>query len=823
MSPSGRSGTPAGPASSLEAAVQLARACDDRRLVARVTISLAFDVGDVRAALAMLDEVEADVDELDHPVLATQRGLLEYRRGRLEAAVDALLMARDLATKADDPSAELKALGNLGAIETLRGDFDAAREHLLRAITLAFDLDQLAWGAMALANLAYVEATEGNLPEALDAFAAAEDGYRRTGTQSELPRLYADHAAALADANLLDDAEHLIDRAVALSAASGNDLEHAELLLVSAEIDLAKGKPDEAHVSAVDAVAAFTRQGRESWLHVAERLRLRAEARLAPDEPGIAEGLVMNGRALAAGGWRSDALSSTLLAALLYTEHGRPDDARALLADVGSDASRGRGADKVVLGRVTAMLATQAGDRSAARRAVSAGLREVAAAQAGLGSLEARSQAAHHGAELIELGARLAIEDGRPRELLHRIEAMRTMVWRAPLVRAPDDEAMASLLTELRRFGAAAVDPEADAADRRAADRQRLLVEREIRTLSRRARGQRGGATTTEEAVADALGRLGDRELVAYANLTGRLWAVVARRGRTSLHDLGEVAALDEHLEVAAFALHRLNRAQGSAASRDAARLLLEEAATSLADLLLPATVARSDGPLVVVPTGALHGVPWRALAPLARSAGVGQPVAQRVVDGEPGRRRADRPPVGPPGRVRRRPAAAVRGRRDRRGQRGLRAGDGRAVGRVDRRRRRRPVRDVRPRAPRVPRLVPHRQPALLDARARRRTADRLRPRAGGVDARGRRAVGLQRRDVGGDQRRHAARAVQRARGVRRVRRDRPADAGQRRARHGRDDPCPRRAGRRRSARHRAGAAPSSWAASSTRSLRRSS
>ena len=190
------------------------------------------------------------------------------------------------------------------------------------------------------ANLAYVE-TVGGQPArgARRLRRRPRTAIAATGTQSDLPRLYADHAAALADANLLDDAEHLIDRAVGLSAAAGNDLEHAELLLVSAEIDLAKGKPDEAHVSAVDAVAAFTRQGRESWLHVAERLRLRAEARLTPDEPGIAEGLVMNGRALAAGGWRSDALSSTLLAALLYVEHGRLDDARALLADVGSDAS----------------------------------------------------------------------------------------------------------------------------------------------------------------------------------------------------------------------------------------------------------------------------------------------------------------------------------------------------------------------------------------------------------------------------------------------------------------------------------------------------
>ena len=185
-------------------------------------------------------------------------------------------------------------------------------------------------------------------------------------------------------------------------------------------------------------------------------------------------------------------------------------------------------------------------------------------------------------------------------------------------MRAPDDEAMASRLTELRRLSAAAGDPDADPDERRAADRQRLRVEREIRTLSRDApAAERGEATTTEDAVADALGQLGAADLLAYANLTGRLWAVVARSGRTSLHDLGDVAALDEHLEVCAFALHRLNRSQGSAASRDAAAQLLDDAATSLADQLLPATVARSRRPLVVVPTGALYGVPWTALAPL--------------------------------------------------------------------------------------------------------------------------------------------------------------------------------------------------------------
>jgi tetratricopeptide (TPR) repeat protein len=346
--------------SSLEEATRLARSSADRELVARVTISLALEVshgGDLAGALTLLDSVERDAGLADQPRLANQRGILLYRHGRLGDAVASLHTARRLAVDGRDVLTELQALVNLGAVESQQGALEAAREHLLEAVTIAFSNDQISLGALALANLAYVETTEGNLPEALDAFASAEDGMRRTDTGADLPRLHADHALALADANLLDDAEHLIDRAVELSAAGGNDLELAELLLVSAEIDLAKGKPDEAHVSAVNAVAAFTRQGRDSWLHVAERLRLRAEARLTPDAPAIAEGLVMNGRALSAGGWRSDALASMLLAALLHAEHGRVDDARALLVEAGPAAARGRGADQLVLGRVVALLA----------------------------------------------------------------------------------------------------------------------------------------------------------------------------------------------------------------------------------------------------------------------------------------------------------------------------------------------------------------------------------------------------------------------------------------------------------------------------------
>ncbi|MGI9052101.1 MAG: CHAT domain-containing protein [Ilumatobacteraceae bacterium] len=609
---------------SLEQSRRLAADAGATSLAARVTISLAFEVahgGDIAVALDLLDGVRDQASGADVARLANQRAILRYRLGQLDAAVADLEEARAVANHYGDTGTLLRVLVNLGGIQAHRGRFAEARQTLLDAIPLAFEVDQVAMAGDALTNLAFIATVEGDLPEALDCFASAEDGYKRSGTRSQLPQLYADHALALTDANLVGDAEPMIDRAIEMSRQSGNDLEVAELLLVSAEIDLALAKPDEAHEAAVDAGARFARQGRDQWWNVAERLRLRAESRLTPDDVAVAEGLAANGRALAAGGWRSEALAAILLAALLHARAGRDDRAAELLADVGVEAARGRAADRLLLGHVVALLAERRGDRAAARRAVTDALRVAAETQAALGSLETRSHAAQHGAELIELGARLAVADGRARELLHRIEAMRTMVWHAPLVRPPDDEAMAAGLTGLRRLNTVIADPETSVDDRSHAEQERLAVERSIRGLDRRARGERvldrRHRTTTEQVVTEAvsdLRTLGDRQALAYADLDGRLLAVAVDRGRCRLHDLGSIEEVAANVDACGFTLHRLNRAQGSEASRKAARDSLLDATTALGVQLVPPAIARSDRPLVVVPTGVLHGVPWTAL-----------------------------------------------------------------------------------------------------------------------------------------------------------------------------------------------------------------
>ncbi|MGH9269938.1 MAG: CHAT domain-containing protein, partial [Ilumatobacteraceae bacterium] len=319
-----------------------------------------------------------------------------------------------------------------------------------------------------------------------------------------------------------------------------------------------------------------------------------------------------------------------------------------LLRRVTGGAGHGRAADRILYGHVTALLAEHRGDRAAARRAVTAGLRVAADTQAALGSLETRSHAAQHGAELIELGARLAVTDGRARELLHRIEAMRTMVSHAPLVRPPDDDTLAARLTELRRLSAIVDDPETSIEERRQAERARQAVERSIRGLDRRTRGaELTDRRTTEQVVAEAvadLRRFDDRQAVAYADLDGRLLAVSVDRGRCHLHDLTAIDSLQSEVDACGFVLHRLNRAQGSAASQAAARSALLDATDRLGELLIPPPIARSDRPLVIVPTGALHGVPWTALEVLrGRSVSVSPSLSGWSAGGRAARARADR------------------------------------------------------------------------------------------------------------------------------------------------------------------------------------
>jgi hypothetical protein len=140
---------------------------------------------------------------------------------------------------------------------------------------------------------------------------------------------------------------------------------------------------------------------------------------------------------------------------------------------------------------------------------------------------------------------------------------------------------------------------------------QRLGLEIDVRRLSRRTRA---GGTTAAMDVAEAIVRLDDRVLLEFAVVDGVLHAVTVVDGDAQLHSVGPVGTVAEAVEAMCFALVRLNRDRVSDASRRVALDTLHSVGSDLANWLVPYVVADPDRPLVVVPSAALHGLPWHAL-----------------------------------------------------------------------------------------------------------------------------------------------------------------------------------------------------------------
>jgi CHAT domain-containing protein len=97
--------------------------------------------------------------------------------------------------------------------------------------------------------------------------------------------------------------------------------------------------------------------------------------------------------------------------------------------------------------------------------------------------------------------------------------------------------------------------------------------------------------------------------------LDGALTALTLIDGRLARHELGGLAAVDEELQWLTFALQRLTQPAHSDAQRRTAIDGARASAGALQRTLLsPLQDAVGDRPVVLVPTGALHAVPWPLL-----------------------------------------------------------------------------------------------------------------------------------------------------------------------------------------------------------------
>lgn len=606
----------------LEAAVLYARRSGEgqREANARTSLALALvGLGAGRRALRHADAAVRLHEVPERGPVHLGRALVLERLGRLGEALEEYRVAITAFRRAGNRNCEARALCDRGVLQTYRGDLKAAEADLERAEGLCRELGLDLMAASVRQNLGFVAAQRGDVPAALARYDGVHETFARLGG-TRYAVLENDRCELLLFAGLIPEARISADRAIRALAETGMGAELAEARLLRAEVALADQDWSTAGRMAKDAVSAFASQRRPNWTALARFAAVRSAWRA----DGGSELLLGRARGAARGlerhGWIARGAEAHLLAGEIALTTRRPVIARSELLAASRARRHGTALARMTGWYAQALLCETEGRPADARRAVARGLRLLDDHRAALGATELRSLAAGRAAELVDLGLRYALGGHRPAEVLVAAERGRARAGHLAPVRPPPDPGLAAALGELRSVTALT---EQEARDRRPSAR---LVHRQSeleRAISRRLR-QLPGTDFHDRSARLSIGALrevlADRALVEYVGLGGRLHAVTLTRRSCQLTDLGAMVPVERELEHLHFALRRLAAPVGAGARTSALhRRNAVDAATQLQSLIFDAlSPGIGDREIVIVPTGALHGLAWPALPALA-------------------------------------------------------------------------------------------------------------------------------------------------------------------------------------------------------------
>ncbi|MDH6547210.1 tetratricopeptide (TPR) repeat protein [Streptomyces sp. SAI-041] len=533
-------------------------------------------------------------------VLGQHRAALEDVRRAvpvLRQAGDVIWTARALTLRATVHLA-------LGAVERADADFTAA-EALWDTTGQEHDK------ADAVESRGLAAYRSGDVPAALRLLDEAQERYAKLGTPTFM--LTIRRCEVLMAAGLAPEALAEADAAIkVLDGIGGQSTLKAELLLAAARAARHAGDAHTAIARADMAVRLFAGQ-RRTWWETHARLVLiearvaagRGSGRLVADAAAVADRLasfgapaapeasLLAGRIALGLGWREDARRHLEVAA--RSRHSGPPLARMTGWAARALWARAVGSDRQVL--------------EACRR----GLDVLDDHRTTLGASELRARATAQGAELAGLAARASLASGGPRRLLVWSERWRATVLSAPPTRPPADPALLSGLTAFREIAARAEGARMEGRPVPTLEREQRRLEREIRSRTLHIRGDAPGDGYRFDP-RRLLDRLGDEvRLVELAVLDGRVQVLLCAQGRVRRFEGGLLADAEREAEHVQAGLRRL------AHPRAEARLpVVEAAGRRLEELLLgPAAARLGPGPVVVVPPGRLHQVPWALLPSL--------------------------------------------------------------------------------------------------------------------------------------------------------------------------------------------------------------
>jgi len=600
--------------STLRAGIRLATQHGDRRGVAvfrRILATSYAHAGqtraahrEIQAALALLsghERARAQVHRVAVHCAAHAADPTVHRRVCADAA-SALRVLR----RTGDEIWEARLLYNRGLLHFDRGELDRAEADLHRARALYAHVGAEAATVNTGIVIAELELLRGELLSCLKILAELEltAASLEGSHEYNLENLAECRAKALAQARLLPEARAAAESWIKLSSRTGRGDYALYGMLDLVAIATMSQDPITARRYATKAARSFSAREQPVRAALARAAGLRAELL----EGVVGRSSVRSGLAcvdmLETAGWRRDALRTRLLVARVALAVGSRTTAQRQLTLAQPLWTRGTVTDRIDLCHARALLALAEGDTAGAERLLERGLGLLDEYQAALGAVELRATASGIGSELSELGLRIALESREPPKVMGWAERLRANALRLPPVRPPADKKLHNLQIELRRA----------AADGRVREQARL--ETAIRSRARLVDAAEGTSTSLPEIRAIAK-LLGDRILLEYVELNGALHALTLVDGRLDLHELGPATAGTE-LGWLRFAFGRIAAGRMTPDQRAATRGNADASAAALDQLLVePLLSVLGDRPLVVVPTGALHAIPWGALPSL--------------------------------------------------------------------------------------------------------------------------------------------------------------------------------------------------------------
>jgi tetratricopeptide (TPR) repeat protein len=566
----------------------------EAEVLAGLGVALVF-AGRTAAGLAAFEAAMRQSSGVSAARVRHGRAVVFFRLGRYPEALEDARHAVAVLRHAGDLLWTARALNTRASAYLRLGSTSRADADYVSAAQLYSTIGQEMEALYPVVNRALTAFASGDLPAALARLDAAAPSFQRLNVP--ITRLRSERCAVLLAAGLAGDALAEAEAALReIEAIHGRLTQKADLLLMAANCALAATQP----------------QAALGWAQAAHRM-FRYE--VGPvSAPLLREANRSAVRLDTLGS--SDAAQAHLLAGRIALALGRRDDAEHHLVALARTRRRGPALSRVSGWLGEALRAEAAGRPSQMLNACRRGLDVLDEHRLALGASELRAQATVHGAELAALAQRHAAQARRPRLLLTWSERWRATAWAVPPVRPSADAELNVGLAALRTVTRGLDEARSQGMPSASLQKEQQRLETEVRASALRAQGN-GRWTRAPFSPADLLDELGQAQLIEIVDVDGRLHVLICGSGRIRQFAAGQASDALKAADFARFALRRLARSRPGADPAGALAVLDQVGPALQQALLGPAVRQLGDGPVIIVPTGKLHPIPWAILPAL--------------------------------------------------------------------------------------------------------------------------------------------------------------------------------------------------------------